>query len=394
METKFIIIILCASFGVSTLLAQDQTKADKYQYQFTEASPDTRLQLLELGLKEESGTMGPLFHLALDYTADNAHLLGINYKIRKMAQLSFKGIIKEHYSDATPSLWYLFQRDEQQALSIETIHTLGIVADKDPQIIAYMNAWLSDRNAVFTKGFVLNKQLMTEMVYALGKQKSATSFPLLIYTQSLRISSHTTKACEESIKVLDGKYSDMSVKMIKTNKIEHKLIALKAALNNSELNSEVKSIIAQAALKEGIKFSSLDAESRSNIKEIRHLATLELTENKWEKATPTVISAFRTALDEYNRDISSYIFLLESIHCLQAMNNQDAAEELTSFMKLINKWVENDDSMEDEITIVLISALGQIADKTALNELEKAQYLNYSPKVKNYLKSSIRKIKR
>ena len=106
-----------------------------------------------------------------------------------------------------------------------------------------------------------------------------------------------------------------------------------------------------------------------------------LSENKWTRASASVISFFDSAKYEYAEKILNESQFVTVINSLISIAPVDAVNPLIQYLGDLNGQVERDGTVSQEVALAVINTLGAIGDKSAFDSLLSVTYLNYSEQV-------------
>lgn len=110
-------------------------------------------------------------------------------------------------------------------------------------------------------------------------------------------------------------------------------------------------------------------------------------------AAPLLIEHLDMTIGEFDKGLVDTNHLLDAIGTLGATGTHDAAVRLTQYLVLINSYTEKGKAYDEKIVTTILTALGDLGDKVAFDDLMYTQYLNYPAAVKKAARASLDKLK-
>lgn len=386
-----ILVFLAASFSA---YSQD-TKAiiETYQRNFVRSSLGTKLELLREASVYEGVDMGPLYQTAVKFILGNADLLESDLVLRDMAIVSAQMIRKYQYAPAAESLWDMFQTFRENTVRVPILLALGETAKDNPRLIERLNAYLGAQTTLFRSGTQPDYPTLEACIAALGKLGDGSSFPVLFSAYVAGYRTDITQKAAAALSGLKGDYLGYLIQVIERNSALEKRAALDAGLVNPGFSGDQRAALAEAALGAGVAYTGANAVETDAVREMRYSAVRELTERRWQKASPIVIRHFYDILSLYNRSQATKTVLLDSIACLGAMGTSEAAQTLSLYLQLINTETEQGKVYDEQIILSVIRNLGALGDKVAFDYLLYIGYLKYPDTVKKAAKDALQNLK-
>lgn len=372
-----------------------ETKAiiETYQRNFVRSSLGTKLELLREASSYEGVNMGPLYETAIRFVLSNAELLEADLIVRDIAIVSAEMVKKYQYAPAAESLWDLFQAFRENTVRVPILLALGDVAKDNPKLIDRLNAYLGAQTTLFRSGTQPDYPTLEACIAALGELGNESSYPVLFAAYVAGYKADITKKAADAMAGLDGDYHGYLVEVLERNTALEKRAALEAGLATSSFSEDQRASLAEAALAAGIAYSSANAVEKDAVREMRYAAVRELTERKWQKASPVVIKHFYDVLSLYNHSQATKSVLLEAIACLGAMGTPEAAQTLSLYLQLINTETEQGKVYDEQIVLAVIHNLGILGDKVAFDYLLYIGYLKYPDSIKKAAKDALQNLK-
>ena len=392
---KLSLLLMLMIFLAASLSAQDsQTLLTTFRQNFEKAERlEIKIKVLEDAVRSRADGMGPLYHLAIDYSIDMSSQFGTDTMMKQLVMLAAEQLKKVVYRDSRYSLWRLFTIDSDTIVRISILDVLSVVGQGDVQISKGISNWLATQNSLFYSGKTPDTRVIAGAVAALGELKHEVSFPVLFSVSELEYSDQVSQLAVDAFLGLEGDLKENLVNVVRTGSLSEKLAALKVGLAEENLDETQKAQLADAALEVGIYTTVNKPEDRTVVNEIRRVAMNALGGRRWSQSTNLAIEHFGMALLEYDRGTVPKAYLLEAIDGLGNMGTHESAERLTLYLELINSYTEHGRVYDERIVLTVLSNLTKLGDKIAFANLSYTQYLNYSDSVKKAAENAITNLK-
>ena len=149
---------------------------------------------------------------------------------------------------------------------------------------------------------------------------------------------------------------------------------------NTKNSQKFLSEIAENVLNETILLIR-NSSDKNSVVDLQIYSLRILSENKWTRASASVISFFDSAKYEYAEKILNESQFVTVINSLISIAPVDAVNPLIQYLGELNGQVERDGTVSQEVALAVINTLGAIGDKSAFDSLLSVTYLNYSEQV-------------
>ncbi|MCF7927582.1 MAG: hypothetical protein K9L68_00705 [Spirochaetales bacterium] len=384
--------VLVFGFVSLVLPAQEgqDPRVEAYQRNFVQAGMSVKLQVLQDASQEESVNMGPLYQQAVDFLINNSFLLENDTTAGDIAIFAVRLIGDQGYKPARYSVWELFSMYKNTNFRVASMNTLGGIAEGDEKLIQAMNNWLDRRNSIYRTGQTVDQQVVRSCVNNLGELGNPDSFSPIFTTMVLRYSDAVTRAARQALARLDGDYTEHLIQVIKNGSIQERHTALVIGLESEEVSGEdQRGRVAAAALEAALDLDTTQAENYRKLQEMRFTAARVLTELEWSASSDEAVEHLNRTISEYDRGDATLSNLLEAVALLGTMGTKEAAVRLTSYLELLNSYVENGEQYNAQLVLAIIRNLGILGDQAAYNDLLYATYLDYPSSVKKAAREAI-----
>jgi len=385
---------------VQRLRAQtsSETILQSYERTFIRANLSTKVNVLFDAAQDEAANefYGAFCELALRFVVVNAPLFPNDPDMINITLAAIKGIRNYSYSPAAETLWEVFVRFPDNVIRLEILQTLPTLNTQ--ALSERANDFLTEQNRLHGSGLGPDVQVLLALFEALGKMGNESSYPVL-FASSLMYSGDLEKEALRALKEISGDFTAFCMKVILNNPPSEKLEALKLAAASEELSAEQKGSLAEAALETALATNS--AERWNQNRNLAELAIRLIQEAERVSALPLVLKYYNQSLGAFNNDPSQKQPVLETIACLAALKNSTAVQPLSLQLGFYNSRLSFSNSMvgvgglspeEREVTLALISALGNLGYKVSYAPIYEATTLPYPPEIQNAAREALSKL--
>lgn len=386
---------LCAAFlAAAVAMAQDaESLALSYQRNFVRSSLDVKLDILRQAEASAIDGLGPLYELALDFSLQNAELLRGDAALLELAATAARGVDKASYTEAVPTLWRVFMAFRDSRTRVAVLASLAVLGKGDGQIVENLNQNLANQNNVYRAGIAPDEETLSACIAALATLGDGSSFPVLFSTMIAGYSPRITKQASEALRSIRGDYKKYLIDVMRKNPPAEKLLAFKAGTANDDFNAAARGDLAEAALEITLGLYPTDTAELEAVQELRYAAILELTAQKWTRATALAIKHFYRVQTDFGKGLAPKGRFLEAIACLGSMASGESAQALSLQLGLLNADMERTHVFDADILFAVIDALAEIGDKVAFDYLLYIGYLPYTDDVKAAAREALNRLK-
>lgn len=150
---------------------------------------------------------------------------------------------------------------------------------------------------------------------------------------------------------------------------------------NTKISSKNLCEISEKVLIETILLTENSSVVSTADTEIQLAALKILSDNKWTRASDTVLKYFersKTMYEKNNLNEEDFITIVSSLKNIAPLN---AVSPLISYLEELNGLTEDGKQVSSDLVLALINTLGAIGDKAAFDSLLAVTYLNYEESV-------------
>jgi len=339
-------------------------------------------------VKEASGEEGLwLSQTAIDFVLDSKELLGTDRDLDGLAVAAIYSYPVEVIKNGTPV--------EQQEFIDQCITLFNAFNTSSNVQIAILSKILSLKDYVSTTK-------VTDLLNQFLNSKNLSSANASLVKSSL--TALETIGNNESFVILYNLWNNPVYKNY-FNEIENTLIALVPvsmseileiiSLENFEQLSKINYLInkkntistnylceiAENLLNESILLVGNSYVNSEELVAIQLGSLKILNDNKWTRASTTVLEFFKVAKQEFSAKMLSEAQFKEIIQSIRIIAPLTAVTPLTNYLEDLNSMKENNNPVSTVVITAVINSLGAIGDKTAFDSLLAVTYLNYPESV-------------
>lgn len=334
---------------------------------------------------------------ALDFIISYAPLLGPDRELSALAIASALtvpkdgGGDKEYAERISAKLAKVFELCDDSTIRIAVIEKLSNLSAlaSSKETAALLNSFLAEKEGSNAPaGDVINTA-----VIALGKIGNTESFKIMYRVWSRNLWEQYSASINDSLILLSGRSMNEVISIISTGTIEE-IDAFFTLLAKSEKIS--KNFIAEIAENALLKTIHIAEEMPGTASQTVHLQLESLkvvAENHWSKASQIVLRYFELAKDEYKKNILSAEDFISVIGNLKLLSSLETSAALSSYLADLNKSASAGAIPVESVVLSVISALGELGDKAAFDNLLYVTYLNYPETVIAAAREALQKLK-
>jgi len=393
-RAKVLLILSLALLVTGAVWGQDtQALLESYLRNFDKGDLATKLELIQDAAKRNNASLAPLFKHTIDFVVNKSSRGKNDSILRQLCHISLDQLEAFKFSEARWLVWQLFLADADTNIKIKSLKALTVLASGDKIIIQNLNVWLANQISAFKAGQKPELGVILRCVLTLGGLGDESSFVVIFNTIIANFTQEISNAAQEILVKLKGNFKELIVSIIQTGSIREKKEILIIALAAESLNEKDKAEIAELALNEALRSSSVQQKELKDIREIRILANRALSTYKRKEATKLILQYFEVALVEYEKGLLSKPDLLEIIRCLGNMERAEAAHKLTEYLGLLNLYTEQKKVYDEQIVIETINSLGRLGQKLAFDVLMNVRFLPYNTMIKSKAEEALQNLK-
>jgi len=394
---KFITILIVL-FLVAAVLPANEVSA-VWTRLFRHASSLSQKSNIMVNIVEQHNRdMIPVLMEALDEQVSSLENTG-DVTVRLRTAEYTKMIVKElgrlKANEAAPLIIQIVENVDEPFLKGEAIIALGKIGAR--QYTNKLNLLL--RNSNFNLGDIQdqrkNEIIAYSLVLALERLKQPESYSPLFFASTGWYSSGSgvrAKAGEAMLNIVDDPTEQLLNILLDNNAYDIKLAALSAG-SKSRASDENKSVLAVAALKEGLLASPKNPTESIQLKSLRVLAlnVLELSSSKPEEAIPYMSKMLVQYRTDRFHDIDEMVNLFEAFG---TFSSDESVKAQTEFLSYLTDRKENGRVIDLRISKSSIIAIGNTGNPLGFEQLTNVEYSDsWENSVKREAKNALSKLK-
>jgi hypothetical protein len=291
--------------------------------------------------------------------------------------------------DDTSSLWELFMDNYHSETGVNILTKLGVLAKGNRGIINSLNNYLIIKNLLYKSGESVDYTIVSACISAIMELGDSSSYPALFSVLYSGYPDIISSEAKGALEVIPGNLYQFLEGVVLNSPPEEKIAAYKMGEGSDKLNVSQRGQLAELALIMGINAAGDDIE----IKAMRYLAVLLLTQLKWTRANDLAIQYYYIAQTDYFQNAMLKDRFIEAIAFLGAVGDSDAALVLGLQLGLINARTGSTGSFDVEITMAIIRALGNIGYNAVFDHLLNVSYLSYPEEIQAAAREAVARLK-
>ncbi|MFP3958797.1 MAG: hypothetical protein ACLFUX_01390 [Spirochaetaceae bacterium] len=383
-------IIFVGLLGMMALAgtAQDGSDLDTYLDSFESGSDDVKVEVLRRAAEEdvarEVADAGVFYVEAAQYVRDNAEQIAGSSPLREMVELVAEGTRHAEATEALEQLWHVFEAYDETAARVELLSTFGALGAENDATVSLLRDWLEEQNRREQAGERPDREVVGAGIDAMAAISDPSFFESLFEAALTGYPSGIRKRARQAMYDLEGDIVELAARSIGNRSAEGKLAAVEFLMTEDELNDEEKAAIAAAAIRDALSTEAPRREQADTLREVRFLAAEVISETGYAEAEDALISHFNRTFLEYDRGLVTRSRVLDVIDALGTVGTEAAAERLSRFLELLNRYTENDRPYDTRIVMETINTLAEIGHPVAYNPLFYTTILDaYPSRVQN-----------
>ena len=400
MKNKFLKIIafVIVLVLVAAILPANEVSA-VWTRLFRRASSLTQKSNIMANIVEQhSRDMVPVLMEALDEqvgSLNNSEDVTARMQTSEYTKMIIKELGRLKANEAAPLIIQIVENVDDSFLKGEAIISLGKIGAS--QYTNKLNLML--RNLNFNLGDIQdqrkNEIVAYSLVLALERLKQPESYSPLFFASTGWYSSGSgvrAKAGEAMLNILDDPTEQLKKIIIENKAYDIKLAALSAG-SKSRAGDENKSLLAVAALKEGLLASPKNPTESIQLKSLRVLALniLESSPSKPEEAIPYMAKMLVQYRTDRLYDIDEMVDLFEAFG---TFSSDESVKAQTEFLAYLTDRKESGRVIDLRISKSSIIAIGNSGNPLGFEQLTNVEYSDsWENSVKREAKNALGKLK-
>lgn len=320
---------------------------------------------------------------AIDFVLENKEILGYDREIDSLAVATVLSISNEYTARLSPEgrqqligkYIQLFNKFESSStVQISVLSKVSLMKNTVDlsSFLDLLNKYVQTKDPVTTDATVYKTVLST-----LGNLGNNVSFTILYNCLNDYRFTALNPDIEKAIIQLIPVSMDEVLQIVNSKDLTQINKILGLIKKNNEISSKFLSEIAENLLKETINIAD-NSSDKNQMVNIQLEALRILNDNRWTRASDSVISFYDVAKYEYTNGIMNDEQFITVIYSLPNIAPITAVNPLIRTLGEFNYSVENNHPVSDEVVLAVIENLGAIGDKSAFDSLLSVTYLSYS----------------
>jgi len=323
---------------------------------------------------------------AIDFVLENKEILGYDRDIDSLAVATVLSISNEYTNRLTPEgkqqliekYIQLFNKYESSStVQITVLSKVSMMKNSSDlsSFVDLLNTYVKTKDPVSTDATVYKTVLST-----LGNLGNNVSFTILYNSLNDYRFTSLNPDIEKAIIQLIPVSMDEVLQIVNSKDLTQINKILGLIKKNNQISTKFLSEIAENLLKETINIAD-NSSDKSQMVSIQLEALRILNDNRWTRASDTVISFYDVAKYEYTNGVMNDQQFVTVISSLPNIAPITAVTPLIRTLGEFNYNVENNHPVSETVVLSVIENLGAIGDKSAFDSLLSVTYLSYPESV-------------
>lgn len=290
---------------------------------------------------------------------------------------------------ALDELWQLFLEYPDSETKADILVALGMRGKGNQSITGKINNYLMELNTSFNFGMSVDYLMVSASITAIMELDDSSSYPVLFAVLYSGYPEVITSEASGALNFINGNLKQFLSVVIERNTPMEKYIAFKTGINSERLGASERGQLASLSLEQAL------ASDRENVDltAMRYAAVLELTSLGWTSACPLAVRHYYSVREDFLKNAVSKNRFIEAVTCLGAVGDSQAAVILGLQLGLINERTERTGIFDEEITLAIVQALGQIGYNAVFDQLLDVNNLSYPEYIKIAAREAVDRLK-
>jgi hypothetical protein len=364
-----------------------------YKQRFSRADLGAKVQILENAANDRTmdAEIGQFYEYALQFALDNSKLLKNDHDMIRIVDAAVRGLQNTNYSESLNVLWKLFLEYIDTTIGAEIIIAMGKLGKGNNGVIDHINNYLSEKNFLYRAGDNVNYAMVSACISAIMDLGDSTSYPVLLAVLYSGFPEVITYEAQGAFDLIPGNLKQFLYDVIAKGEPVEKFAAYRVGVNSQRLNLAERGQLAELALEQSL--IAYDGQANADMSALRYAAVNDLAKFRWTRANPLAIRHYYRVQADYQHDVVTLEHFLEAIRLLGAVGNSDAALVLILQLGLINSRTQRTGEYNENITLAIVQALGQIGERAAFDPLLNVSNLPYSENILAAAREAINRLR-
>jgi len=274
-------------------------------------------------------------------------------------------------------------------LRISVLDTLAVVAQGDRERILDLNGWIQAQTNLYRGGVVPDLQVVRKAVVTAGALGDPTSFPMLLDVLLSQFSDQMTQTAARNMHELDGNYVDMAIAAVNQRSLGERQTALSYFVEDLELSDQQRARIATEVLSATLNEVVRDVTQQRLQRELRYRAIQVLMGIPYEPASTPVIRHFQLTIRDYDQNVVTKSWLLDSITAVGTVGTAPAARVLTTYLSALNRVTEFERPADTQVVLAVVNNLDRLGYDLSYDALFYTTILDYPQNIKDAARQAL-----
>lgn len=381
------IIITCSIFSLLTA----ETK-DNLEIKFIKGNISDKITCVK---DADENISEKLSVKAIDFVLENMDLLKDDRELSGLAIAAImtfpENVFIEKTEETITKFSSIFYRFTDKNVRISVLEKLTSFSEKSSHndIITFINTFLQETAAENKKVSEVEKCA----VNCLSTIGNSDSFNILFTLYINKKWSSLDKELNNAIISLTEVSMNELISIINNSDYTQMKLIQSIFVKNDKISESLKSEIGEKLLNSSMLIVRDSGSVTKDISDFQFELCKVLYDNNWTRSSSLMLSYFDVAKTEQKAGFITENQFAEIIRYIEKLSSKEAVKIFVSYLESLN--AEMNDNKLPSVTIVsaLISALGDLGDKSAFDCLLYTTYLNYPEEIISQARSALSSLK-
>lgn len=388
---KFFLCTTIFVFSSNFLSAQNQSVNIR---KFIKGNISDKAEAVKNAGQEDSDT---LCEMGLNFVIESFASLGEDTELNELAVASVLALPRAPYTDdkkneeIADKLFLIFNSSSDESVKIAVLSRLEYYSygDNLTKAVGLINSFLKNASPL-DKNF---KSIIEPALLTLSKIGNFESLAIIFDAYVDNRWADFTPQVENALLILSANSIENTLKIIYGSDISNISKYFELVKKSDKILKNFQSEIAENVLFKVSNNTENLPEDFDSIETLRISALQVIAENKWARASTQVATNFKLAKKNYDQKKLSESQFIDVIKYTAALSSSEVVQALSDCLADFNRSTEKNSTPAEPVMLALISALGELGDKTAFDNLLYVSYLNYPADVVEAAKKALALLK-
>lgn len=381
------ILITCSIFS---FLSADGL--NKYEIKFIKGNISDKISCIKDADKKTSEKLAAW---GVDFVLNNMNFLKDDRDLSGLAIASIMSYPEELYFSQTEtectrltSIFYNFTDKNVRLSIIDKFHSLEL-SESRPETLQFIQQYLK---SAFDDN-VSPSEVERKAIIVIGEIGKHNSFDILYSIYKSKKWPSVEKELKDSLISLSERAMPSLIDLINNSNYQELKSISSLFVKNDKNSNTLKAEIAENILNASMLIVRDSGSVTKDISDFQIDLCKTLYENNWTRSSELMLSYFEIAKTQVKAGFITEVQFAEIIKYIQKLSSKNSVKVFVTYLESLNAEMSDGKTPSLPIVSALISALGDLGDKSAFDCLLYTTYLNYPEEVISQARSALSSLK-